>query len=496
MASPKDENGGRKNPIRFRAEGQSREAILAQMHALREQDVRWQEGKVFGLVYDAGDDVEDVLKEAYTLFFAENGLNPMAFPSLRRFETEVVGMALDLLGGGPKAAGNMTSGGTESLLMAVKTARDWARVHKPAIVHPEMVLPETAHPGFEKAAHYFGVRSVRIRVDDGYRADVAATREAITPHTILIAGSAPSYPQGVMDPIVELAELAREHGLLCHVDACMGGFMLPFVRELGYPVPPFGLSVPGVTSISADLHKYGYGPKGSSVILYADKAVRRHQIFVHTDWCGGVYASPSMAGSRPGGTIAASWAVMRYLGREGYLRLAERVMEATTRMVQGIAAIDGLKVLGEPVMSVFAFGSDQVNIYEVGDEMALRGWHLDRQQFPASLHMTVSYGQAGMVDAFLADLSEAVRLARKPSLHKVANSLVIGAAQAAARLLPEGVMSRLTQRVSSLMGGGGPSAHGRSAALYGMIGTLPNRGDLSELVTDLVEGFTEPQEPG
>lgn len=493
MASREDQSRERGNRVRFPAEGQSKGAILKQMRTLRENDVRWQDGKVFGLVYDAGEAVNELLKEAHALFFSENGLNPTAFPSLRRFETEVVGMALDLLGGGPEAAGNMTSGGTESLLMAVKTARDWARVHRPQIVEPEMILPATAHPGFDKGAHYFGVAPVRIPVGDDFRADVAAAEAAITPNTILMVGSAPSYPQGVMDPIVDLARIAQGRDLLFHVDACMGGFMLPFVRRLGYPLPDFDLSVPGVTSISADLHKYGYGPKGSSVILYRDKGIRRHQLFVTTDWSGGVYASPTMAGSRPGGTIAAAWAVMTFLGESGYLEIARPVMEATTQLMAGINAIDGLSVLGEPAMSVFAFNSDRVNIFEVGDEMALRGWHLDRQQFPSSLHMTVNYAQAQMVDAFLADLGEAVRQARSLSWHKVANSLLLGAAQAAARLLPEKVMSRLTGRISSLIGGEGPSPHGRSAALYGMMGTLPNRGDLSELVLDLLEGFTEPQ---
>jgi glutamate/tyrosine decarboxylase-like PLP-dependent enzyme len=478
-------------PIPFPAEGETQENLLAQMRTLREQDVRWQDGRVFGLVYDAGEQVEELLKEAYSLFFAENGLNPTAFPSLRQFETEVVGMAIDLLGGDQQAAGNMTTGGTESLLMAVKTARDWARVHMPDARAPEMVLPATAHPGFDKAAHYFDVKAVRVPVGPDFRADVAAMEEAITPNTILMAGSAPGYPQGVVDPIQELAALTKERNLLFHVDACMGGFMLPFVRQLGYPVPEFDLSVSGVTSISADLHKYGYGPKGSSVILYADKAVRRHQLFVTTDWCGGVYASPTMSGSRPGGTIAASWAVLKYLGEAGYSRIAKPVMEAASRMQDGINAIDGLYVLGEPVMSVFAFGSDKLNIFEVGDEMTVRGWYLDRQQYPSSLHMTVNYSQVEMVDAFLSDLRESVACARKFSVHRALNGVILGAVQAAARLLPERVMSRLTERVSAVIGGGGPSPHGRSAALYGMMGTLPNRGDLRELVLDLVEGFTE-----
>ncbi len=477
--------------VPFPRQGVSKDALLERMRAARLGDVRWQDGKVFGLVYDPGDEANELLKEAYLLFFSENALNPTAFPSLRRFETEVVGMALDLLGGGENSVGNMTSGGTESLLVAVKTARDWARANRPQAQQPEMILPITAHPSLEKAAHYFGVRPVHVPIGSDFRADVAAVEAAISPNTILLVGSAPSFPHGVIDPIRELAAVAQEHGLLCHVDACMGGFMLPFVRQLGYPLPDFDLSVPGVTSISADLHKYGYGPKGTSVILYRDREVRRHQLFVYTDWPGGVYASPTMAGTRPGGAIAAAWAILNHLGQEGYLARAAAVMEATGRLIDGINALDGLHVLGEPAMSVFAIASDALNVYEVGDEMTLRGWHLDRQQFPPSLHMTVSYGQVGMVEAFLADLAQAGQRARRPSWHRISNSVVVGAARAATRLLPERLVSRLTSRFSSLLAGGGPSPESRSAALYGMMGTLPNRGDLGELVLDLVEGFTE-----
>jgi len=257
------------------------------------------------------------------LFFSENALNPTVFPSLRRMETEVVAMTAALLGGDEHTVGNMTSGGTESLLMAVLTAREWGRAHKPDVQAPEMVLPATAHPAFEKAAHYFGVRPVHVPVGPDLRADVERMRAAITPRTVLLVGSAPSYPHGVVDPIVEIAQVAQEHGLLCHVDACVGGFELPFLRRLGYPVPDFDFQVPGVTSMSADLHKYGYAAKGASVVLYRDSALRRHQFFAYTDWPGGVYASATLAGTRPAGPIAAAWAVLHYLGEEGYLALAE-----------------------------------------------------------------------------------------------------------------------------------------------------------------------------
>ncbi len=478
------------NRIQLSPKGKPKQDILATMQALREKDVKWREGKVFSLVFYAGDEVTDILKEAYLMFFSENGLNPTAFPSLRELETQVVAMVASLLNGDGEVVGNMTSGGTESLLMAVKTAREWARVHQPEIQSPEMILPLTAHPAFEKAAHYFGVKPVHIPVRADFRADVEAAKAAITPRTILMVGSAPSYPHGVIDPIAELGQVAQEHHLLFHVDACVGGLVLPFVRRLGYPVPEFDFKAPGVTSMSADLHKYGYAAKGASVILYKNKDLRRHQFFAYTDWPGGIYASATMAGTRPAGPIAAAWAVMNFLGEEGYLTLADKVMKTAIKLREGIAAIPGLKVLSNPDMSVHAIVSDRFSIYEVGDEMTLRGWHLDRQQFPPSLHMTITPAHASTADDFLRDLTQAVELVQKPSLNKIGNALMVSLAQAAVKLLPEKLVSRLTSKASSLLGGGGTGLPERSAAMYGMLGTLPNRGDMTELCLDLLDQMT------
>lgn len=465
------------------------ENVLATMRAARDRDAKWKDGKAWSLVFYAGDQVLELLKEAYTLFFSENGLNPMAFPSLKKFEAEVVAMTASLLGGDEETAGNMTSGGTESLLMAVKTAREWARANKPAITAPEMVLPATAHPAFDKAAHYFSVKAIHVPVDANFRADVDAVKAAITPNTILIVGSAPSYPQGALDPIVELAQVARERDVLFHVDACVGGMMLPFVRKLGYPVPDFDLRVPGVTSLSVDLHKYGYAAKGASVILYKTHALRRHQFFVSTDWPGGIYASPTMMGTRPGGAIAAAWAVMNFLGEEGYLSIAETVMQTATRLKQGIHAIDGLKVLGDPVMSVMAIGSAKLNVYEVGDEMTARGWYMDRQQFPPSLHLTVNYAHAASADQFLGDLQQSAASARRLTFARLANSAQVRLVQAMTKILPEPLVTNLAGRVSALLGKGDGLPQ-RSAAMYGMMASLPNRGDVNEIVLDLLDGLT------
>ena len=476
--------------IQFPPKGQPKDEILEQMRAVRQKDIHWQQGKAFSLVFHAGDEVTEMLKEAYQMFFSENGLNPSAFPSLKKFESEVVAMSASLLGGDANCSGSMTSGGTESILMAVKTARDWARMTKPEIQEPEMILPASAHPAFAKAAHYFDVRPVLVPVRADFRADLEATQAAITPQTILLVGSAPSYPQGVIDPIRELAAIASQNGILMHVDACVGGFMLPFVRQLGYVVPDFGFEVPGVTSLSADLHKYGYAAKGASVILYRDRALRRQQFFVHTDWSGGIYASPTMTGTRPGGAIAAAWAIMNYLGNDGYLKITEIVMQTSDKLRRGIEAIPGLKILSDPEMSVFAIASDQYNIYEIGDEMEARGWHLDRQQFPPSLHITVNYAHANIADDFLSDLKDSMSSVKKPSLQKTGNAILVKLANAAAATFPKSWISRLTGRISGLIGGEDSGLPQRSAAMYGMIGTLPNRGDINQLVLDLLDRMT------
>jgi len=473
----------------FPSTGKSKDEVLAAMRTARDHDVQWQKGRAFSLVYHAGKDVDDLLKEASLLFFSENGLNPTAFPSLRKFETEIVAMAASLLGGDEDTAGTVTSGGTESLLMAVKTARDWARKNRPEIKEPQMILPITGHPAFEKAAEYFGVKAVHISVRADYRADVESARRAVTANTILMIGSAPAYPHGIVDPIRELAGIAHEHGILFHTDACVGGFMLPFVRKLGYRVPDFDLSVPGVTSISADLHKYAYAAKGASVILYKTAQLRRHQMFVHTDWPGGIYPSPAMGGTRPGAPLAAAWAVLNYLGESGYLEMTDLVMKAVRRLQEGVNATPGLKVISNPEMSVFAIGSDGLDVYSLADELTKRNWHLDRQQFPPTLHMTVQFGHIDVVDEFLGDLAEAAKAVRKPSFEKTANAWLIKIANFLVRILPEAWVTRLMEKASSLLGGGGdlPS---KTAPMYGLIGSLPNRGDLKEMVLDLLDGMT------
>ncbi len=394
--------------MQFPKHGTPREALLAEMRERKAQDADWRSGRTFSLVYPAGEEVDALLRDANLLYLYENALNPFRFPSLRTMETEVVGMTADLLHGGPEAGGAMTSGGTESILMAAKCARDRARAER-GIREPEMLVPETAHPAFAKAAHYLGLELVKIPLCDDLRADAEAAARLVSERTALLVGSAPCYPFGVVDPIPELAAIARERELWFHVDACLGSFLLPFWERLGEPVPPFDFRVPGVTTMSADVHKYGYCTKGASVIVHRDaETVKRWQLFLYSDWPGGLYGSFAMAGARPAGPIAAAWAVIRSLGEEGYLRLARRVRDATRALRQGIEAIPELQVWGDPVMGVFAFGSPSLDVMAVGDVMDDRGWHLDRQKGPDALHLMVSPEHEKVADAFLADLRAAV----------------------------------------------------------------------------------------
>lgn len=478
--------------MKIPSKGGTPEEILAKMKAAGANDARWRDGRVFSLVYYAGEEALALLKDAYMMYFSENGLNPSVFPSLRRFEAEVVAMTAHLLGGDAEVTGTMTAGGTESILMAVKTAKTFAQETRPEIKAPEMVVPLSAHPAFDKAAHYFGVKMIHTPLKDDLTADVEVIKRALTPNTILMVGSAPAYPQGVMDPIAELSTLAREKNIWLHVDACVGGFMLPFVKKLGYPVPPFDFSTPGVSSMSADIHKYGYAAKGASVVLYRTRALRKRQFFVYTEWPGGIYASPSVAGTRPGGAIAAAWAALNYFGEEGYLEITKETMETTRRLQEGINAIDGLKVLGAPVGTVFGIGADTLDIYAVGDEMTLRGWVLDRQQNPASLHLTVNRVHTPIVETFLTDLREAVRLTREATFRNVTNKMVKSVAKSAVKILPKNLTGKLTSLAAS---GSGPATDGppqRTAALYGMIGSLPNRGDIHNLVLDFMDKLNAP----
>lgn len=384
--------------------------ILEQLSALQARDVDWKSGRAFSLAYHAGPEVLALATEALARFQSANALNVEAFPSLRHMQNEVVEMIADLQHGGSEAAGFMTSGGTESILLAVKAARTRGRAR--GIRAPEMVLPTTAHAAFEKGAAYFDVRSVRVPVRDDFTADPAAMAAAMTPNTVLVVASAPAYPQGVVDPVAAIAEAAAARDANCHVDACMGGMTLPMLERLGYPIAPFDFRVAGVTSMSVDLHKYGYTAKGASVILHRNKALRKDQTFVTDNWLGGRYGSSGVLGTKSGGPIAAAWAVLRHLGQDGYLRLTRSARTATEALIAGLRAIPGARVLGEPAATLVAFTFDDVDPFAVGEALAARGWVVDQQQPPPSLHCTVNAVHEPVIADFLAALREAVDAVR------------------------------------------------------------------------------------
>lgn len=393
----------------FPAEGRPVDHLVAEIRAGRSRDADWRAGRTFSLVYNPVDAELERLHEAVAHeYLHENYLNPFAFPSLMRMEREVVAMGADLVHGNPRG-GKLTSGGTESLFLAVQVARDHARDER-GIAAPTIVVPETAHPAFAKACHYLDVDELRVPVGADGRADVAATAAAVDERTALVVGSAPCYPFGVVDPIPELAALAGERRVLCHVDGCLGGWLLPFLERLGEPVPPWDFRVEGVTSLSADVHKYGWCFKGASLLLHRDEDLLRRQYFLYDGWPGGLYGSATTAGTRPAAPIAAAWATVNHLGLDGYLRLADQVRTAAARFRAGVEAIDGLQVTGDPVPGVMeigvAPGEDGIDIAAVGDVMDDRGWHLDRQQ--GGLHAIISPSHIAVADEFLADLAGAV----------------------------------------------------------------------------------------
>jgi glutamate/tyrosine decarboxylase-like PLP-dependent enzyme len=374
---------------------------------------------VFSLVYHAGDAHEELVRRAHAEFGSANLLNPMAFKSLKQLEKELVEMAGGLMHG-RNIVGTVTSGGTESILCAVAAYRDRARTW-----WPELVVPRTIHPAFDKAAHYFGVKLVKVDVGDDLRAQPRAMARKIGRRTIGIVASAPQYPHGVVDPIAELGEIAQKHGLPLHVDACVGGFVLPWLEKLGHRVPVWDFRVPGVTSISADLHKFGYAGKGASLLLWRSLADLKHQIFVATDFPGGIYASPTMLGTRPGGPIAAAWAALQAQGEDGYVRLAREAMAAAERLRAGIHLL-GLRVLPSDSTIVSYTGRD---VYALADRLEAKGWRVDRMHRPEAIHLTVTANHAPIVDEYLADLAAALAEVRaNPHLAKEGTAPMYGMA--------------------------------------------------------------------
>jgi glutamate/tyrosine decarboxylase-like PLP-dependent enzyme len=380
------------------------------------EQARWKQGYVSGAVYHGDESHIDFLNRVYAINSQSNPLHPDVWPSTTKFEAEIVSMTAYMLGAdrtSDEIVGTISSGGTESILLAMKTYRDWARATK-GITQPEIIAPTTAHAAFDKAAEYFGIKTTRVPVGPDFRADVAATEKAITQNTIALVGSAPPFPHGLIDPIAELSELARKNGLGFHTDACLGGFILPWAEKLGYDVPPFDFRLPGVTSISADTHKYGYAAKGTSVILYRGTDLRHYQYFSVADWPGGLYFSPTFAGSRPGALSATCWAAMVSMGEKGYLEAARRILETTSWLKQAMRKIPEVQVIGDPLFLI-AFRSETLNVYKIMEYMTERNWGLNGLYLPASVHLcvTLRHTEPGVKERFIADLKSAIEYVKQ-----------------------------------------------------------------------------------
>lgn len=381
--------------------------LRAEMQALGEGDVAWRQGRAAVYVFNSGPEIEAVQKEAYALFMSENGLGPSAFPSLKRMEADVVDFGLSLLNAPVGAVGNMTTGGTDSITMAMKAARDLARNEKRISGSLNVILPRSAHPAFDKAAALMEIEVRRTPLKD-LLAIPDAVASAADDQTVMIVGSAPSFPYGLIDPIDELSRLALERGLWLHVDACVGGYIAPFLRMNGADLPAFDFSLPGVSSMSADLHKYGYCAKGASTVFFRSEGLRRHMPFEVSDWPGGRMVTPTLAGTRPGGAIAAAWAVMKFLGVEGYCAKHALVIDARERLEAGVRA-RGYEILGEPKLGLVAFRKGGVDSIGLWKAMHARGWFSSITTEPKSLHLMLSPIHAEVIESYLMDLEAAER---------------------------------------------------------------------------------------
>lgn len=443
---------------RLPPEGRPRQEVLAALEALAAEEApRWRDGRVSGAVYHGDPGHAAFLAAVYADQIQANPLHADVWPSIAKCEAEIVAMTAALLGGEPgearrdrRVVGAVTSGGTESILLAMKAYRDRARAR--GLERPEIVAATTAHVAFDKASQLFDMPIRRVPVGADGVADPRALRRAVSRRTAVLVASAPAFPHGLVDPVPALAELAARRGIGLHVDACLGGFVLPFARKLGYPVPPFDFSVPGVTSMSADTHKYGYAPKGTSVVLYRGAELRAHQWFTSTDWPGGLYLSPTLAGSRPGALSAAAWAAMLSLGERGYLESAGRILAAAAGVKDAVRAVPGLRLVGDPLF-VVAFTAEGFDVYRVLDGMSRRGWSLNGLQRPPAIHLAVTlrHAQPGVVERFGADLAASAAEARAA-----------------------------------------PADGGGLAPVYGLAGRLPLRGVVDDMLRAYLDMLYEP----
>ena len=416
------ESGDRERAGRtpFPARGASAAAVMAELFERKTADADWQRGRTFNLVYPTGRaDVDRVLTEANNAYLFENALNPTRFPSLGTMQAEVLEMVSSLVNAPSRAGAGFTAGGTESILMSVLVSRERGRVER-GITQPNIVFPSSAHPAFAKAAYYLGLEARSTSLNDGFTADVDDLFEHVDANTVLIVGSAYGFPHGVIDPIEELSSRALERGVPFHSDTCIGSFVLPFMERLGYEIPPFDFRLPGVTQMSCDIHKYGYVTKGASVIVYRDAEWLTHQVFDYDVWPPGRYRNASVAGARAASPVAASWALLRYLGDDGYTEIMRGLLETTRRLREGVCALPGLAILGDSIGPLMSFTSTRDDIFSIADVMDERGWHLNRVHNPSGVQMMIAPIHGAHVEEFLADLAGAVEH------HGTARSTMVG----------------------------------------------------------------------
>lgn len=398
---------------RFPRQGQSRADITSEIEHRRGDDINWNSSHNLKAAYDAGDDVTDISWDAYTKFSGDNLLyGGKLYKCLPDIMAEVVDMALELMNAPEDADGTVTTGGTESITLAVQAARNWARENRPVSGTPEIVVPINAHPAFNKAAELMDLKVVRVPTKN-YRGDPQAMAKAITDNTIMIVGSAPAYPLGHVDPIESFADIARKHNLWLHVDACVGGFFLPFAVDLGYDVPAFDFKVPGVRSISADLHKYGYTARGASLCLLRDASLKRYHTFAFSSWPAGTYATPTFTGSRPAGAVVSAWTVLNYLGFDGYRERVAKILDAKEQMIAAVDSIQGLHLCGAPEAGIFGWrGDDDIDMHAVFDAMTERGWHTCVVMDPPGLQVLINQYAGEIVRPFAKDLAQVIDLVR------------------------------------------------------------------------------------
>ncbi|XP_060067009.1 sphingosine-1-phosphate lyase 1-like [Ylistrum balloti] len=410
------------------------EELLLQYKNLAQVD--WENGQVSGTVYSGEAELTELMAKTYGMFAWSNPLHPDVFPDVRKMEAEVVRMCCTMFNGDENSCGTMTSGGTESILLACLTYRNIARDN--GVNFPEMIVPVTVHAAFDKAAYYFRMKITHISVDKVTgKVDIKAMRKAINKNTCMLVGSAPGFPHGIIDDIEEISALGKKYNIPVHVDSCLGGFLVPFMEKAGFPIPAVDFRLPGVTSISADTHKYGFAPKGSSVILYRNPTFRQQQFFVQPEWPGGIYATSTTGGSRAGAIIAACWATMMHIGLDGYVESTRKIVKTARYITKGLRDIDGLIVYGEPLMSVVGMGSDRFNIFRLADILTSRGYNLNALQYPDSLHLccTLVHTKEGVADKFLSDVRNAVEeILADPQDHEIGG---MGAIYGMAQSIPD-----------------------------------------------------------